>query len=108
MIADIRLTEEGHLSPLHVPPHIQKTEVGALMQYYNTMIRRVNQGIDRTLLYELNRKQMELKMLQYQINPHFLYNTLNTISALAEIGGVPQIIEITDNLSSLLRYNVQE
>ena len=32
MIADIRLTEEGHLSPLHVPPHIQKTEVGALMQ----------------------------------------------------------------------------
>lgn len=108
MIADIRLTEEGHLSPLHVPPHIQKTEVGALMQYYNTMIRRVNQGIDHTLLYKLNRKRIELKMLQYQINPHFLYNTLNTISALAEIGGVPQIIEITDNLSGLLRYNVQE
>ena len=108
MIADVRLTEEGHLSPLHVPPHIQKTEVGALMQYYNTMIQRVNQGIDRTLLYELDRKRMELKMLQYQINPHFLYNTLNTISALAEIEGVPQIIEITDNLSGLLRYNVQE
>ena len=108
MIAGMRLTGEGHLDPMSIPKHMRKTEIGALMEYYNTMVRRINQGIDTTLLYELNNKRMELKMLQYQINPHFLYNTLNTISALAEIENVPQIMEITDNLSQLLRYNVME
>ena len=108
MIAGMRLTGEGHLDPMSIPKHMRKTEAGALMEYYNTMVHRINQGIDTTLLYELNNKRMELKMLQYQINPHFLYNTLNTISALAEIENVPQIMEITDNLSQLLRYNVME
>lgn len=108
VIADIRLTGEEHLSLFQIPSHIQRTEVGVLMQSYNTMAHRINKGIDDTLLYEMNEKRIELKMLQHQINPHFLYNTLNTISALAEIENVPQIMEITDNLSQLLRYNVME
>ena len=59
-------------------------------------------------LISASKKQAQYLALQNQINPHFLYNTLNTISALAEIENVPQIMEITDNLSQLLRYNVME
>ena len=46
-------------------------------------------------------------MLRYQINPHFMYNTLNTISALAEIEGVPGIVQMAGSLSKILYYNVK-
>jgi len=52
-------------------------------------------------------KESELALLQSQINPHFLFNTLNTISAIAQLEEAPQTNQLICNLSTLLRYNLK-
>jgi len=52
--------------------------------------------------------QSQLNLLQSQINPHFLYNTLNSISALAEIEEAPQTKKMLDSMHSLIRYNLKK
>ena len=82
-------------------------EMGYLLRSYNQMGQRINDSIEKIYIYQLNQKQTELKMLQFQINPHFLYNTLNTISAIASLEGIDEIARISDNLSSMFQYNIK-
>lgn len=81
-------------------------EVGQMIHSYNAMARRINDNIIKSYIYKLNQKQTELKMLQFQINPHFLYNALNTISAIAKLQDVDYIPEIASGLSDMFRYNI--
>jgi sensor histidine kinase YesM len=53
-------------------------------------------------------KELELKMLQSQINPHFLFNTLNSIAKLAYLEGAARTSDLTVSVSRLLRYNLQK
>lgn len=52
-------------------------------------------------------KKMQLKTIQAQINPHFLFNTLNTIASMALIENAPTTEELIYNLSDLLRYSLR-
>ncbi|GEN36555.1 MULTISPECIES: sensor histidine kinase [Aneurinibacillus] len=63
---------------------------------------RVRAELEKTL------QDIELKMLQSQMNPHFLFNTLNTISRLAYLEGAEKTQEITYSLSRILRYNLRK
>lgn len=81
-------------------------EVGQMIRSYNSMASRINNNIIKMYVYRLNQKQTELKMLQFQINPHFLYNALNTISAIARLEEVELIPEIASSLSDMFRYNI--
>lgn len=107
MISAMKFTTKGHLKLMEIPQEFEGNEMGELLHNYNSMAQRINDDIDATYLYEINHKRMELKMLRYQINPHFMYNTLNTISALAEIEGVPGIVQMAGSLSKILYYNVK-
>lgn len=82
-------------------------EMGMLCSSYNDMGRRINESIEKIYVYQLNQKQTELKMLQFQINPHFLYNTLNTISSIAALEDIDEIVQIADNLSNMFQYNIK-
>lgn len=95
--------------PLFDHPEIRQVdEVGRIIQSYNAMAKRINDNIIKTYMYKLRQKQTELKMLQFQINPHFLYNALNTISAIAKLENVDHIPEIATNLSDMFRYNISD
>jgi len=59
------------------------------------------------LRLEQKAKKMELKTIQAQINPHFLFNTLNSIARMALIEDAPQTEELIYNLSDLLRYSLK-
>ncbi len=74
---------------------------------FNKMSHSLKQLIQENYVQQLKRKETELKMLQFQINPHFLYNTLNLISSLAVLDGEGRIVSITDNMAEMFRYNMQ-
>lgn len=99
--------EEKAIPLLEDFDHRWEDEIGAMVRSYNAMARRINDNIIQTYQYQLNQKKTELRMLQHQINPHFLYNALNTISAIARLQDVEHIPEISDSLSEMFRYNIK-
>jgi sensor histidine kinase YesM len=86
-------------------------EIGILGKIINEMAINLNKLLIKNIeIVEKDRivKELELKALQSQINPHFLFNTLNVISKLAYIEGAEQTSELTVSTSNLLRYNLQK
>ncbi len=78
-----------------------RDEIGRLMEHYNTMIDRIEQLLEERYEMGIQIKNLELKALQAQINPHFLYNSLDLISCLAISRGIP---EITRMVNALVRF----
>lgn len=81
-------------------------EIGSLNRYFNSMVETMNELIKNQYETELHRKDAEYRALLMQINPHFLYNTLEAISGIADYEGVDRISDITQSLSKMLRYNI--
>lgn len=81
-------------------------EIGHLSRSFNSMIDTIKQLVKSRYEAELHKKDAELKALLMQINPHFLYNTLEVISGIADCEGVEKISDITQSLSKMLRYNI--
>lgn len=78
-------------------------EFGFLFSSANAMAERTQQLIRELYVSRLSRRESELKVLQSQINPHFLYNTLDTINWIARANGVEEISRIVRGLSTLYR-----
>ena len=78
-------------------------ELGDVGRGINNLSENVNQLMQRRLEDEKQKQDLEYKMLQSQINPHFLYNTLNSIKWMATIQGAEGISEMTTALSRLLK-----
>ncbi len=91
-----------------------KGEISAIVSGINQMIDRIelitrNIFNNQQRIYEMEvlNKDMSLKMLQHQINPHFLYNTLESIRSMAIYHKCPDIADIVVSLAKIFRYNVQ-
>lgn len=84
-----------------------RDEVGELCNGFNSMIRKINDLIKSEYQAKIIKKEAELNALQARINPHFLYNTLESISCLADINKVPQIGDTCMVLADMLRYSVK-
>jgi len=87
----------------------QKNELSFLTTTFNSMKHNVKDNLEaikeKSRLTELL-KESELRSLQNQINPHFLFNTLNTISKKAYIEGAEETSDLIISVASLLRYNI--
>lgn len=86
-------------------------EIGILCQTFNHMLDNIQDLMAKNMKsLEKDRlvKELELKALQSQINPHFLFNTLNAIAKLAYIEGAEKTSDLTVSVSRLLRYNLQK
>jgi two-component system sensor histidine kinase YesM len=81
-------------------------EVGMVATSFNHMVRRLKELIEEVYITNLRKKQTELDALQGQINPHFIYNTLETIRMIAVIHRVDELSEFTIAFGKLLRYSV--
>lgn len=90
-----------------------KDELGSLIRSYNLMVLRIKELIEVVLKrdvekqrLELSKKQAELKALQSQVNPHFMFNTLESIRMRSLIKGEEETAGIIENLSVLLRKTI--
>lgn len=81
-------------------------EIHILEQTYNRMMLRLRDSTLSELSLREGTLQAQLNALQTQINPHFIYNTLNIISAKSMESGNFDIIEICDQFASMLRYSM--
>ncbi|MGM0841335.1 MAG: sensor histidine kinase [Bacillota bacterium] len=81
-------------------------EIGILGFRFQQMIERINHLINREYKLELENKTNQLKVLQSQINPHFLYNALQSIGTIALKNKVPQIYSLITHLSKIMRYGM--
>ncbi len=78
-------------------------EIGEIGKGINDLSESVSKLLDSRVENEKQKRDLEYKMLQSQINPHFLYNTLNSIKMMSLAQGATGITEMTTNLASLLR-----
>ena len=80
-------------------------EIGELTAAFNKMVSRIDQLIKRTIENEKQKAEMDFKILQAQINPHFLYNTLDSIRWMATLQNAPIVSTMTSSMINLLKYN---
>jgi len=81
-------------------------EMGYVIRTFNNMSQQISTLINKVYKVQLAVKDSEIKALQAQINPHFLYNTLETINWKAKINGVDEISEMVGALSSIIDANL--
>ncbi|MCC3359402.1 cache domain-containing sensor histidine kinase [Bacillus sp. REN16] len=85
---------------------VYEDEVGVLYQNFKTMIQQIDELIEENYAKQLLIKETEFKALQAQINPHFLYNTLESINWLAITNNQKQISNMVDALGHLMRNSI--
>lgn len=91
---DVRLQYKGH------------DEIAVLASNFNTMIERLDDLIKKEYKATILRNQAELKALQAQINPHFLYNTLQVMGSMAKSQRPEIIREMCNSLAKMFRYSL--
>ena len=84
------------------------TEIEALSQSYEHMVRKIQKLMKQVRQEEISLRKTELKALQAQINPHFLFNTLNAGAQLAMMEGADRTYEYVQNVAEFFRYNVKK
>ena len=100
----MRQVEEGDVS-VHLAPG-SNDELGQLIGHFNHMVSQLDQLMEEKVNYGVALKAQELKALQAQINPHFLYNTLDTINCLALQKNVPEIREVVTALAAFYKISL--
>ncbi|WP_261303281.1 cache domain-containing sensor histidine kinase [Paenibacillus andongensis] len=115
----MRETEKGNWQ--YIDEIGRTDEIGGLIHSYNLMVTRLSDMIERVYEAELEqqknqlelgetkleRQRAEFQSLQLQINPHFLYNTLETINCYAIVQDSGEITEMVEAMAFMLRYSVQ-
>lgn len=86
----------------------RKDEIGQLHTNFNSMSRKIETLITENYTIELLKKEAQLKSLESQMDPHFLYNTLDSIHWRANAVGAEDIAQITTSLGNLLRISLSE
>lgn len=81
-------------------------EIGQIGRRFNQMKDRLKEQDAKRYLAEVREKEAQLNALQAQINPHFLYNTLDNIYCIAQIEEIEPIVKLTKSLSDMMRYSI--
>ena len=97
--------EAGHAELISCDT-VGQDETGKLYRSFNTLMTRLHRSMEDTVRAIEKQKEAELCALQAQINPHFVYNTLNSVSSLALYYGKADIAEVVGNLSKIMRYSI--
>lgn len=81
-------------------------EIARLGTSFNQLMGKLNESIKNEYEMKIQEKNANLRALQAQMNPHFLYNVLQSISSMATLHHAPEIVSMTGALGSVLRYTI--
>lgn len=98
---------DGDLT-VQTPIEAREYEIQTLSDGFEKMVERLNQLIEQNKQEQISLRSAELALLQAQINPHFLYNTLDTIIWLVESGKYEQAVEMVTSLSGYFRSSLSK
>ena len=97
---------DGNLS-VRVPAPDAGDEIDRLIIRFNEMVQQINDLLSKVEAKQALLDEAQVKALQQQINPHFIYNSLETLMGMASEGMDDEIIEICKCMSAMLRYNTK-
>lgn len=99
------MVEEGQFDKANVAV-TAKNEIGSLSKSFNVMTERIHTLMEQNVYEQKQKRKNEMKALQAQINPHFLYNTLDSIIWMSEAGQNEEVVLMTSALARLLRQSI--
>ena len=85
-------------------PHEHNDELGQLAERFNGMLVALKRNQEQLVENQRELNEAQIRMLQAQLNPHFLCNTLDTMKWISKIHHVPQVADISANLADILRF----
>lgn len=85
---------------------ITNNEIGSLTNSFNIMTKRIQELMEANIQEQAQKRKSEMKALQAQINPHFLYNTLDSIIWMAEGKKNEEVVLMTAALAKMLRQSI--
>ena len=85
-------------------PVTQDDELGDLARQFNTMVRNLKENQQQLVENQHALNEAQIRMLQAQLNPHFLCNTLDTMKWIGKMEQVPQVAVLSTNLADILRF----
>ena len=88
---------------VYVPPG-QNDELGQLAQRFNGMVAALKRNQEQLVENQRELNEAQIRMLQAQLNPHFLCNTLDTMKWISKINQVPQVALMSTDLADILRF----
>nr|WP_233476474.1 sensor histidine kinase [Paenibacillus sonchi] len=98
---------EAELGQYNVLPLTDRhDEIGLLNRSYNKMISTIKELIEDVYMSQLMHKQAQFSALQSQINPHMLFNTLESIRMTAAINGDKEVVQMVKRLGKMFRFNL--
>lgn len=83
----------------------QHNEIGSLGKSFNIMTEKIQELMEQNIEEQRQKRKIELRALQSQINPHFLYNTLDSIIWMAESGENAEVVKMTSSLAKMMRQS---
>ena len=104
-VAEIRDTRTCDLSTLHVS---REKELMILEKSFCKLVENVNGLIEDIRIQDEKKKRSELRALQAQINPHFIFNAMDMVNWLSLSRGCDDIAEIVSSIASLMRYSITD
>ena len=97
---------EGNYQVPEAPRKYQEDEIGLLYKNFDSMVEKIQTLIQENYVNEILKKEAQLKAMESQMDPHFLYNTLESINWRAKMIKSEEISQITTALGSLLRFSL--
>ncbi|WP_105619945.1 cache domain-containing sensor histidine kinase [Vallitalea okinawensis] len=105
LLIKMRRVEKGDMN-IDQDPVEGSDEFAIIDHYFNNMVLKLNNLIQDNYVKQIEKREAELDALQFQINPHFLYNTLASINSMASVRGYHEISEMTEKLGDMFRYSI--